>query len=199
MSDELLRRLLQQADATAGPPPRIGDHLAARVRGRVLRRRRVAFRLSAAAAIVLAAGVTVLMSYSPTRRGPLAGAGIARSEPVATPHGDVRAELARLDREAEIRIAVARRTAEILTQRRLAESRTLQQPAIADPVADAQREVEQAAYTLVSQADRMCRDMNLCATAVVNYQRVVELFPETPWATVARQRLEEIKNKGEIS
>jgi outer membrane protein assembly factor BamD (BamD/ComL family) len=45
----------------------------------------------------------------------------------------------------------------------------------------------------------MCRDMKLCDAAVVKYQRVVDLFPDTPWATVARQRLEEIKQKGEIS
>ena len=52
---------------------------------------------------------------------------------------------------------------------------------------------------IVSQADRMGRELDLCQSAAVRYRRVVELFPDSRWATVARQRLSELENKGDLS
>jgi outer membrane protein assembly factor BamD (BamD/ComL family) len=41
----------------------------------------------------------------------------------------------------------------------------------------------------------MYRELNQTDSAIENYNRVIELFPENKWAKVARQRLSEIENK----
>ena len=206
MNDDGLRKLLREADAAAGQPPKVAGDLARRVRVLAARRRRVEFGMSAAAAILLATGMTFLMSQSTASRSSAGrpaivkgGPAVAKGSPIVPESADIVAEIARLDREASVRLAVARRTEELVREMRERDAAKRTQEVYVDPVADARREVEKAAYTLVSQADRMCRDMNLCAAAEVNYRRVLELFPETPWATVARQRLDEIKSKGGIS
>jgi hypothetical protein len=197
MGDEPLRRILQEADAAAGPPPDLPAGLARRVRRLAVRRRRVRFGFSAAAAIALSVGMTALWFQAPTPSGLSGGSRIVqRPEPADVE--SIRAEIEGLRREADVRLAVAQRTQEILEQMRRAEALTKHAVPLPDPVADARRELDKAAYTLVSQADRMCRELDLCDSAAIKYQRVVELFPETPWATVARQRLEQIK-KGELS
>jgi hypothetical protein len=164
------------------------------VRRLAARQRRVRFGFSAAAAIVLAVGMTSLWLQAPTPSG-LGGA----SRIVQGDVESIRAEIEALRREADVRLAVAQRTQEILEQMRRAEALSKPAAPLPDPVADARRELEKAAYTLVSQADRMCRELDLCDSAAIKYQRVVELFPETPWAAVARERLSEIKKKGAVS
>jgi hypothetical protein len=198
VSDDPLKRILQQADVAAGDPPEVAGDLARRVRALAARRRRVSFGLSVAAAVALAAGMTFLVSRAPTSSERGAGPGIVQSGQAPPDLAEIRAEIERLGREAEMRLAVARRTRELLeqTERSRALKRQHDYP---DPVARARREVDRAAFVLVSQADRMCRDLDLCDSAAVKYQRVVDLFPETPWATVARQRLDEIKPKGDVS
>lgn len=200
MEGDPLKRILQEADAAAGTPPHVPEDLARRVPELAVRRRRVRFGLSAAAALALAVGATSLLWEPAGLPEPRNGF----EAPVVLKPGDrpdvadLRAEIERLGREADWRLAVARRTQEILEQMRRAEALRQQEP-VPDPVAAARREVDRAAYVLVRQADRMCREMDLCDSAVVKYRRVVELFPDTPWATVARQRLGEIEKKGEIS
>jgi hypothetical protein len=200
MGDEPLKRLLQEVDAAAGPPPDLPADLALRVRTLALRRQRMRFGLSMAAAIVLAVGMASLWSQAPPAPSGLGGpAEIVQTRPEPPDVASIRAEIEQLRREADLRLAVAQRTQEILEQMRRAEALTKPQQALPDPVVDARRELEKAAYTLVYQADRMCRELDLCESAAIKYQRVVELFPETPWAVVARQRLSEIKKKGAIS
>ena len=66
---------------------------------------------------------------------------------------------------------------------------------IPDPLEEVQNQVDKTAFILVYQADRLYRELNQTNSAVENYKRVIELFPENQWAKVARQRLSEIENK----
>jgi outer membrane protein assembly factor BamD (BamD/ComL family) len=65
---------------------------------------------------------------------------------------------------------------------------------IPDPLEEMQKQVDKTAFILVYQADRQYRELNQTDSAVENYKRVIELFPDNRWAKVARQRLSEIKN-----
>jgi CHAT domain-containing protein len=199
MSDDPLKKLLQQADAMAGGPPEMPGDLARRVRLRAARRRRVRVGVSAAAAaIVLAVGTTLLWPQGSTLSPPANEPPVALVEQSQPDVARIEAEIERLRREADTRLAVVNRTQEILEEmKRLDELK--KQPPVPDAVAYARREVDQAAYTLVSQADRMCRELDLCESAAVKYRRVVKLFPESCWAAVARQRLSELERKGDIS
>ena len=199
MSDDPLKKLLQQADAMAGGPPETPGDLAQRVRVLAARRQRVRVGFSAAAAaIVLVVGMTLLWPQGSAPPQPVNEPPVVQVEQSQPDIARLKAEIERLHREADTRLAVVQRTQEILEEMRRFEE-LKRQPPWPDAVANVRREVDQAAYTLVSQADRMCRELDLCDSAAVKYRRVVELFPETRWAVVARQRLSELERKGDVS
>ncbi len=66
---------------------------------------------------------------------------------------------------------------------------------IPDPLEEIRNQVDKTAFFLVYQADRLYKELNQTESAVENYNRVIELFPENRWAKVARQRLSEIENR----
>ena len=66
---------------------------------------------------------------------------------------------------------------------------------IPDPLEELNKQVDKTAYILIYQADRLYKELNQTDSAVENYNRVVELFPENRWANVARERLKEIENR----
>jgi hypothetical protein len=198
MSSDPLKQLLQKADALAGDPPEMPADLARCVRRLAARRRRMDVGWGAAAAILLAVWITLLWSQTPVPSQSPHEPRVADTQEPQPTSDQIQAEIARLRREADTRLVVVRRTEEILKEmRRFDELK--RQPAWPDAIANARREVDQAAYVLVSQADRMCRELDLCESAAVKYRRVVELFPETRWATVARQRLNELEQRGDVS
>ena len=199
MRDDPLKKLLQQADAMAGGPSEMPGDLARRVRVLAARRQRVRVGISAAAAaIVLVVGMTLLWPQGATLPPPGSEPPVAQAEQLQPDIAQIKTEIERLRREADTRLAVVQRTQEILEEmKRLEELK--KHPPLPDAVANARREVDQAAYTLVSVADRMCRELDLCDSAAVKYRRVVELFPDTRWAVVARQRLSELDRKGDVS
>jgi tetratricopeptide (TPR) repeat protein len=66
---------------------------------------------------------------------------------------------------------------------------------IPDPLEEVRKQVDKTAFILVYEADRLYNELNQTDSAVENYNRVIELFPENRWAKVARQRLSEIENR----
>lgn len=66
---------------------------------------------------------------------------------------------------------------------------------IPDPVEELQTQVDETAFILVYQADRIYRELNQPNSAVKTYNQVIKLFPQNRWAEVARQRLAEIENR----
>jgi hypothetical protein len=59
-----------------------------------------------------------------------------------------------------------------------------------DPV---MRERERAALALLDHADRLRRDLKQADAALTAYRRMIELFPDTRWAHIARQRIDQLK------
>ncbi|MBN1818769.1 MAG: hypothetical protein JW828_15515 [Sedimentisphaerales bacterium] len=86
-----------------------------------------------------------------------------------------------------------------------ARQRLAQIQTIPDPLEEMAAQIDKTAFTMLYQADRLYRELRLQEDAVAAYQRLIELFPDNPWAQVARQRLEEIqqqenvKTKGDLS
>jgi len=71
---------------------------------------------------------------------------------------------------------------------------------IPDPMDQVRQQVSQAAEYMVRDGDRIWQERRQRATAIARYQRVIELFPDSEWAAVARQRLSQItgtKSEGE--
>ena len=200
MRDDRLRQLLRQADASADGPPALPADFAARVRRLDVRRRRVRVGVGAAAAVLMAVGLTSLWSWPAV--GPV---GVPAETPQVvvvplppTEFAEISAELRRLRAEVELRTTVARQMDQRLELVRRTDE-VEQVPAPPDAVAAVREQMDQAAFVLVQNADRMCRDLDLCKSAEAKYRRVLELFPGSPWATVARQRLNELQHRGALS
>jgi hypothetical protein len=184
IAESRIRELLHQADADAAAPPALGRDLVARVLQRELRIwDRIGLATSAAAAVFLVIGVTILY-----RAGAPAGLVGAQS-----------ADIAQLEREADSRASVARRIEELRRRdKRLAALRA--QIARPDPVQQAQKELDQTALTLLQQGDHLYRDLDLAQPAADSYRAAVRLFPQTRWAAMARQRLADMRpEKGDPS
>ena len=84
-------------------------------------------------------------------------------------------------------LVVARLLASQKQRRGLARSKAVQ--ARPDPIERMESQIDRAAFVIVAQADRKARRWNLTDSAANDYRRVIELFPSTRWADVARQRL----------
>jgi hypothetical protein len=121
-------------------------------------------------------------------------------QPGPTPHpiarDDLQApevELAALRREADERTAHVEML--LAVERRVASRHPTPR---GDTLARLRAEQDRAALILIYQADRYSRELKLAAPAVDGYRRVIELFPESQWASVARQRLREIESRSSL-
>ena len=202
MSEDPIKRLLRKADLAAGTPNLRGD-VVERV-FRLARRRAAVTRWAAAAGIVLALGAAGVMVRIAGRGGgqrPQGQVADAQKQPATsmdtpnslpapqTPASRLRAEIASLRAEADSRTAVVEHML-AAEQRRKSLARYRRRRDWPDPGEQVERQMDRAALAMVFQADRMSRQVELRAPAMAIYHRTIELFPESRWADVARQRLE---------
>ncbi|MDM8007021.1 MAG: hypothetical protein QUV05_12855, partial [Phycisphaerae bacterium] len=193
-SDERLRELLREADAAFGGP-RVGSaDLSLRVRRRARRqRRRRVFGSAAAVVLVLSLSTVAWVNRS--------------GHPSPAPRPIVADNSLKPVSVAELHMQIERLREEIRTgcqavhevlERQEVEQRlaALREQAEADPLKAVNDQLDRAALTMVYQADRMYHELNLRESAVASYQRTIELFPQTHWAQVAKDRLAELKTAG---
>jgi tetratricopeptide (TPR) repeat protein len=184
VNEELIRQLFAKADEAAGEPV-FRRMTTPDIRRRVRRRRlvRVAVPTSLAAVLAVAAAVSVL--WMPAK-GPQ-----VRPQRIASLEEQVKQLQARTD-------ATLKLVQEVLDQdrqqRRLA-ALEAELASIPDPVREIDRQVDQAAFILVYQADKLYKELNQTESAVAAYQEVIQLFPTNRWAAVARQRLSQIQQR----
>ena len=191
MSRDDLKQLLRNADATAPAPPLAPD-LSGLVRRRLARRRQ-RHAIAAALGVFILVGLGVLI--------------ILRSNPPSPRHVTIQSPTTTTTTAATVaaRLSATAAAADFAVTATLHEL-TVQKLLAADAVpvhrdagaraapspSDAQLLRDRAALVLVYDADRDVRE-NRPAAARVRYRRAIELFPQTHWAQVARQRLKEIQ------
>ena len=184
MTEDKIKDLLQEADRLAGPPAPVDVSLSA-VRRRAERRRTTSLAGPFAAAAVILIGAGLWNAAKKTAETPQEDPRIASLE------SRIKQLQARTDAALNL---IEEVLAEERRQTRLNELQA-QLAAIADPLEEAQRNLDKTAFILVYQADRMYRELNQTDSAVKAYNRVIELFPDNRWAAVARQRLSEIEEQ----
>jgi tetratricopeptide (TPR) repeat protein len=184
MTEDKLGKLLQEADRTAGPPAEVHVSLGM-LRRRANRRTLVSIVSPIAAAAVLLVAVGL---WHTTTRTSERNTG---QEEVAALEAQVKQLQARTDAALNL---IQQVLEEERRQQRLDELEA-QLASIPDPLEEMQKQVDKTAFILVYQADRLYRELNQTDSAIENYNRVIELFPENRWAKVARQRLDEIENR----
>lgn len=195
MNEDELKGHLQAADAAAGAPSPLPADFGARVlrRRRQGRRRcRMAWGVTAAAAAagLVVAACAVLPRPGGARRpaGPAARqvAGEGRAQEVAL----VRARLRALRAEAEACSAVVEGVL-AMERRRAGAPRVLARRG--DALERVRRQVDRAAYLTVRRVDIVLNESGDAAGAAAGYQQVMDVFPETFWATLARQRRDALR------
>jgi parvulin-like peptidyl-prolyl isomerase len=195
MNDDRLKQVLQEADRLAGPAkPAAVDVGAIRRRAGM---RRTAWRIGSGAVTAAAAIGICIWLGQPSERQP---------ESQAVPVADVQriaqleAEVRELRASTEMALRVLQEVAEQQQRdRRIAEMKK-ELAGIPDPMVQVRQQVNQTAERMVREGDRIWLERRQRQTAITRYQRVIELFPDNEWATVARQRLTQItetKLKGE--
>lgn len=184
MNGDSLHDLLNRTDAAATPSAVVADDLAGRVRHIAKRRRRVRSAAAVGALVVLGLMTTILV----WPKSPRHQAEIAQSAPDPV---RLRAELTALRAEADARLAVVEIVLDREEKRQQTEKlrRVLNRP---DALERVHREQDRAALILFCQADRIFKDPNRRQAAAAEYRELVELFPHSQWAAVARQRLQVI-------
>jgi len=179
MTENKIKDLLQRADEIAGAPGPVSINLSA-VRHRANRRRfvNIATPIAAAAVVLVTFGLWSLTKITPPQ------------QKIASLEMQIEQLQARADATYNLVQEVLQNERE---QQRLYELQA-QLASIPDPLEEIQKQVDTTAFNLVYQADRMYRELNLKSSAIQTYKRVIELFPKTRWAEVARERLSEIRN-----
>jgi tetratricopeptide (TPR) repeat protein len=183
MTEDKIKELFQIADRTAGRP------LMFPIKASVIRRRaRVRQVVNATFRVAVAAVVFALAVWGLSDRSTRP---TAEQEQIASLQVQVKLLQAKADAALKLVREVLNSERE---QGRLDELKA-ELANIPDPIEEIQKQVDQTAFTLVYDADRMYRELGQRRSAVQAYKRVIELFPQTQSADVARQRLSEIENE----
>ena len=195
MSRPNLHDLLADADASAPPPPAMGS-LADIVRNRARARDRRR-RAGAVGALLLAVGAVSVVAFRPSgpSTSPTAQTHLPQHGAQLTPVFDAAAaaaEAASLRAEAARRLTVANEAMKRADRRRRL-SRAAESLAAASPLPTVGDERDRAALTLLDHGDRLRRDLKEVDAALAAYRRTIELFPDTKWAAVAKQRIHELR------
>ncbi len=185
MKYDRLTQLIQQADKDLGPPVH-GTVDVSKIRRQMQRRKRL--RVFNSIAAVMIVGLTLVLLTRPPS---------IPSEPSVA--------LAQIGMQTEVLYAMIHRRCEAeqkndLLRRRYERVAQLEAglAAVPDPLQQVRAEVDKAARTMVTSADRMSLEPGLRRQAVRDYERVIRLFPDNTWAQVARNRLARMKDEEHI-
>lgn len=188
MNDNTIRQLLQSADRAAGEPT-CSSNLARRVRIKAAAQQRLRHRvfvMTAAFLLILGVGIVARYRLTPPPNP-------ANTETSAGSDADQAVQqLAAMNRRLQMQVDLLRQLNKTTdAEYRLAKLKRKQKSRI-DPLAEIRLcRDKSAAITLVT-ADEKVRKYNLVRSAVNDYQRVIELYPDTIWARQARKKLVEL-------
>jgi tetratricopeptide (TPR) repeat protein len=184
MTEDKIKNLLQKADKTAGTPAPISANLTADVRRRANQRRfaRLAAPVAAAVTVLIAFGIWRLTGTPPDQ--------MHEQSKVAA----LQAEIKQLQAQTDATLKLVREVLENQRRQHRIAKLEAKLASIPNPLEETQRQADKTAFTLVYEANRMYGELNQRDSAIQTYKRVIELFPRSKWADVARRRLSEIHN-----
>jgi len=184
VSDEQIRSLLQKVDRAASVPS-FGPVSAAGIRGRAQRARlvRIAVPVTAAAAILVATAV-VTLRVTPQPSPP-------QTQQIAS----LQEKINQLQAQTDATLKLVQEVVERDRQGRRVAALEAELASIPDPMQEIDRHVDETAFVLLYQADKLYKELNRTHSAVAAYKEVIQLFPKNRWADVARERLSEIEQR----
>jgi len=184
MTEDKIKNLLQKADKAAGGIAPVEVNISA-IRRRAGRKNIINFvaPLSAAAVIMVALSILAVVFRT------------AEPAPEERKIAVLESQIKQLQARTDAALSLIQEVLEDEQRQHRLDELHAQLASIPDPLEEVQNQMDKTAFFLVYQADRLYRELNQTDSAVENYNRVIELFPENRWAKVARQRLSEIENR----
>ena len=185
MTEDKIKDLLQKADRLTSGPIIDSDHLITVVRRRANYRRirNIVAPTAAAALLLTAVGLWYLSSGT---------------DEITKDKGTIAAleiQVRQLQARTDTVLNFVRAVLEKEKKQRLLDQLNAQLASIPDPIEEMQKQADKTAFVLIYQADYMYRELNLKSDAIEQYNQIIKLFPENRWATMAKQKLLEIKNE----
>jgi tetratricopeptide (TPR) repeat protein len=184
MTEDEIKKLLLQADKAAGGPAPVRVNFSA-IRRRAGRKNMIILVAPLASAAVLMVALSVLALMFRTTEPTQEQTKIALLE----------TQIKQLQARTDAALSFIHEVLDEERRQSRLDELQAQLASIPDPLEEVRSQFDKTAFVLVYQADRLYRELNQTDSAVENYRRVIELFPESQWAKVARQRLSEIENK----
>jgi len=184
VNEEQIRKLLQEADATARRPV-FGPIAAGKIRQRVHRRRAVRSGALAAAAVIVVASA-VLWAICMQRQKP---------RPEQQRIVSLETQVKQLQAQTNATLKLVQEVLDRDRQDRHLASLEAELSSIPEPLIEIERQVDKTAFLLVYQADKLYAELNQTDSAVEAYKEVIQLFPKNRWADVARERLSQIEKR----
>jgi tetratricopeptide (TPR) repeat protein len=121
---------------------------------------------------------------------------LSRNNPeLPTRHEQIVSVQNQLNATVDATLKLVQEVLEAERQRQRLNELQAQLASIPDPLEEVQEQIDKTAFFLVYQADRMHRETGQRASAIQAYNRVIELFPQSHWAEIARKRLAEMRNQ----
>lgn len=182
-----LEQLLRETDAETDAPTRISN-LGHRVRGSLSRKRRIRRGLAACGFAIGVASIAIIAFTSKS-----SAPNVAITDPLVNLPQDVvtttthPTQVNERSAPVHVLVEVHERTAELLMNARRGSSPKPRRSANVDMV---HQQRDRAALILIYDADRYMRS-DRPADGIAAYRRTVDLFPQSHWAGVARERLKQ--------
>lgn len=179
MTEDKIQDLLRDADRTLGPPVPVSVELSV-IYDRAKKRQLARLATSLGAGVVLiAVGFCALTAVDKSRE----------KERIAA----LQMQVKQLQVRTDATLKLIEEVLESERRQRQLDKLYAELASIPDPLEEIQTQVDKTGFILVYQADQMYREFKLIDSASRMYRRVIELFPQSRWAAVARQRLSEIQ------
>ena len=193
MRDEDISHLLRQADEQFEPELPSSSEIVERVwrLDRRASRRRKALAAATACAVLITASVA-WRNWRLDNAAPEQPAVPIAETNANKPTRPIADELDRLTAEADAAFRFAQRM--IADRRRSTWRRATSANGRADPIEEVRERLDQVAFRMVREADQLRTDMRPTEESLSIYRNVIRLFPDTPSAHLARERINALGN-----
>lgn len=192
MNEDRLKNLLKQADSNASPGPNIQADLPKRV-AQIAHRRRVV-RTTGVTIIAITSLITASLwwSFADQPRDKEQSAVATESTGSDKTSAQLQTRIQHLQAEIQMREQIIEK---LLAAEALRKQQKQRRTILAQPTASQKldQQIERAASTLIYQAEQMLKDPARRSSAAKQYQRVINLYPNSHAAKIAQEKLTKLK------
>lgn len=202
MLNKDLEKLLKEVDRAAGDGPKTTEDLAIRLLKRAKARKKTIYygRFAAAAVLAMAIGAAIFLNRQGQGQGKNEQAvTIITVEKEQDKSAELQNRIAKLEAQIEIMRSerqyqnkLVEQILEISKERQKLAKLEYKLAAMPDVIDQIRQQRDRPAIITLYMADRKYNELGLEESAIKDYQKIIEMFPQTTFAETAREKLEQI-------